>query len=167
MKPRDRAGQDSMASAAPAGHSAPMPMPNSARKRKRNQNAGEKPEMKLQIEYHRIEIISGVLRPIRSASHPEPTPPTSRSHKVTLSRNATSVSGTPNSCEIGTMINRNIVKSNASSVQPSQEAIQAYHWSFVGSFHQAIGTPAGATAVLIADTSSLNSGGQPMLNRRP
>src|SRR3954453_19095937 len=111
MKPRDRAGQDSMASAAPAGHSAPMPMPSSARKRKRNQNAGEKPEMKLQIEYHRIEIISGVLRPIRSARPPEPPAPPPPSHKVTLSKNATSVSGTPNSCEIGTMISRNIVKS--------------------------------------------------------
>src|ERR1700730_2500472 len=160
MKPRERAGQDSIARAAPAGHSAPMPMPNNARNRKRNQNAGEKPAMKLQIEYQRIEIISGVLRPIRSASHPEPTAPTSRSHKVTLSKNATSVSGTPNSCEIGTMIRRNIVKSNASNVQPSQEATQAYHWSFVGSFHQVIGVPAGATAVLIADTTSLNSGGQ-------
>ena len=123
MNPRERAGQDSIARAAPAGHSAPMPMPSSARNRKRNQNAGEKPAMKLQIEYQRIEIISGVLRPIRSASHPEPTAPTSRSHKVTLSKNATSVSGTPNSCEIGTMISRNIVKSNASKVQPSQAAM--------------------------------------------
>src|ERR1700746_1926750 len=135
IKPRERAGQDSIASAAPAGHSAPMPMPSSARNKKRNQNAGEKPATKLQIEYHRIEIISGVLRPIRSASHPEPTAPTSRSHKVTLSKKATSVSGTPNSCEIATMTNRNTVKSNAPNVQPSQEATQAYHWSFVGSFH--------------------------------
>jgi hypothetical protein len=30
MRPRERAGQDSIASAAPAGHSAPMPMPSSA-----------------------------------------------------------------------------------------------------------------------------------------
>ena len=159
MNPRERAGQDSIARAAPAGHSAPMPMPSSARNRKRNQNAGEKPAMKLQIEYQRIEIISGVLRPIRSASHPEPTAPTSRSHKVTLSKNATSVSGTPNSCEIGTMISRNIVKSNASNVQPSQEATQAYHWSFVGSFHQGVGPVAGPTAVLIVDASSLKTGG--------
>src|SRR5438270_197161 len=71
MKPGERAGQDSIASAAPAGHSAPIPMPSSARKRNRNQNVGEKPAMKLQIEYHRIEIISGVLRPTRSASHPD------------------------------------------------------------------------------------------------
>src|ERR1700732_2869271 len=165
MKPRERAGQDSIARAAPAGHSAPMPMPNNARNRKRNKNAGEKPPMKLQIEYHRIEIISGVLRPIRSASHPEPTAPTSRSHKVTLSKNATSVSGTPNSCEIGTMIRRNIVKSNASKVQPSQDATQAYHWSFVGSFHQGIGPLAGLTAVLIVNASFPDSGGQLMLNR--
>src|SRR5689334_13016578 len=161
MKPRERAGQDSIARAAPAGHSAPMPMPSSARNRNRNQNAGEKPEMKLQIEYHRIEIISGVLRPIRSASHPEPTAPTSRSHKVTLSRNATSVSGTPNSCEIGTMISRNIVKSNASNVQPSHDATQAYHWSLVGSFHHGIELAVVPTAVLIVDTSSLTADGAP------
>src|SRR5207245_2430393 len=168
MRPRERAGQDSIARAAPAGHSAPIPMPSSARNRKRNPNVGEKPAMKLQIEYHRIEIISGVLRPIRSASHPEPTAPTSRSHKVTLSKNATSVNGTPNSCEIGTMISRNIVKSNASKVQPSQEATQAYHWSFVGSFHQGIGVVAVSTAVLIVNASSLTAGVQPaVLNPRP
>src|SRR5215831_5662271 len=94
IKPRERAGQDSIASAAPAGHSAPMPMPSSARNRKRNQNAGEKPAMKLQIEYHRIEIISGVLRPMRSASHPDPTAPTNRIHKVSVNTIATSVVGT-------------------------------------------------------------------------
>src|SRR5580700_1715917 len=114
MKPRERAGQDSIARAAPAGHSAPMPMPSS------------------------------------------------RSHNVTLSRNATSVSGTPNSCEIGTMISRNIVKSNASKVQPSHDATQAYHWSFVGSFHHGIGPLAGPTAVLIVDASSLTAGVQPV-----
>src|SRR5438477_8821501 len=124
MKPRVRIGHCSIASAAPAGHSAPMPMPSSVRKINRNMKVGENPAIKLQIEYHRIEIISGVLRPIRSASHPEPTAPTSRNHKVTLSKNATSVSGTPNSCEIGTMIKRNIVKSNASNVQPSQDDTQ-------------------------------------------
>src|SRR6516162_2025672 len=155
MKPRERAGQDSIARAAPAGHSAPIPMPSSARNRKRNQNAGEKPAMKLQIEYHRIEIINGVLRPIRSASQPEPTAPTSRSHNVTLSRNATSVSGTPNSCDIGTIIRRNMVKSNASRVQPSQEATHAYHWSFVGSFHQGTWPVVISAAVLIAGQSSL------------
>src|ERR1700730_15325593 len=157
MKPRERAGHDSIASAAPAGQWSPIPMPSNARNRKRNPNVGEKPAMKLQIEYHRSEIISGVLRPIRSASHPEPTAPTRRSHKVTLNKNATSVSGTPNSCEIGTMISRNIVKSNASNVQPSQDATQAYHWSFVGSFHQGIGVVAVPTAVLIVDTSPLTA----------
>src|SRR6476646_5180378 len=35
------------------------------------------------------------------------------------------------------MINRKIVKSNASRVQPSQAATQASHWSLVGSFHHA------------------------------
>ena len=50
--------------------------------------------MKLQIEYQRIEIISGVLRPTRSASHPEAVAPRSRIHKVTVKIKVTSVSGT-------------------------------------------------------------------------
>ena len=76
MKPRERIGQVSIAKAAPAGHSAPMPMPSRVRKISRNTSVGENPAMKLQTEYQKIEIISGVLRPIRSASQPEPTAPT-------------------------------------------------------------------------------------------
>ena len=127
MKPRERVGQDSIASAAPAGHSAPMPMPSSARKKNRNAKVGEKPAMKLQIEYHRIEIISGVLRPTRSASQPDAVAPTSRSHSVSVKTAVTSVSGTLNSLAIGTMISRKMVKSKASSVQPSHAAHQAIH----------------------------------------
>ena len=55
---------------------------------------GAKPAAKLLSEYHRIEIISGILRPTRSASQPEPTAPTNLSHNVTDSTNATSVKGT-------------------------------------------------------------------------
>src|SRR5438552_1731724 len=136
MKPRDRIGQLSIARAAPAGHSAPMPIPSRVRNTSRNQKVGEKPAMKLQIEYHRIEIISGVLRPIRSASQPAATAPTSRIHRVSVKTIATSVVGTLNSSAIGLMISRNTVKSNASSVQPSQAAHHAYHWSLVGSLYQ-------------------------------
>ena len=74
-----------------------------------------------------IEIISGSLRPTRSATQPDATAPSSRIHKVMVKTAVTSVSGTLNSLAIGTMINRKTVKSNASSVQPSQAAIQAYH----------------------------------------
>ena len=63
MNPRERTGQDSIANDAPAGHSAPMPIPSIARKKNRNAKLGEKPAMKLQIEYHRIEIISGIFPP--------------------------------------------------------------------------------------------------------
>src|SRR6516162_2703018 len=135
MNPRERIGQLSIAKAAPAGHSAPMPKPSSARNTKRNQKVGEKPAIKLQIEYHKIEIISGIRRPTRSPSQPDATAPTNRIHRVTVKMMATSVSGTPNSCEIGSMINRKIVKSKESRVQPSQAATQASHWSLVGSFH--------------------------------
>jgi hypothetical protein len=44
----------------------------------RNVKLGEKPAMKLQIEYHRIESIRGTLRPTRSASQPDATAPISR-----------------------------------------------------------------------------------------
>jgi len=122
MIPRDRAGQDSIARAAPAGHSAPMPMPSRARNRKRKPKVGENPAMKLQSEYQAIESISGVLRPTRSASQPDAHAPTRRIQSVMVKTVATSVRETPNSLEIGTMISRNTVKSNASSVQPSQAA---------------------------------------------
>src|SRR3979409_171592 len=122
MKPRERIGHCSIARAAPAGHSAPMPMPSRVRNTRRNMKLGEKPAMKLQIEYQKIKIISGVLRPIRSASQPEATAPTSPMHKVSVKTLATSVGGTPNSSAIGLMISRKTVKSNASSVQPSHAA---------------------------------------------
>src|SRR5215510_4636952 len=80
MKPRERVGHCSIANAAPAGHSAPMPIPSSARNTNKNMKVGEKPAMKLQSEYQRIEIISGIFRPTRSASQPEAHAPTRRIH---------------------------------------------------------------------------------------
>src|SRR3954452_21339273 len=156
MKPRVRIGQVSIARAAPAGHSAPMPMPSRVRNTSRNTKFGEKPAMKLQIEYHRIEIINGSLRPTRSASHPEATAPTSRIHRVSVKTIATSVVGTWNSSAIGLMISRKTVKSNASRVQPSQAAHQAYHWSLVGSFHHGTEfTVSRSTAVIAAPSPAI------------
>ena len=83
--------------------------------------------LKITGPYVCCQIINGVLRPMRSASHPEPTAPTSRSQRVTVNTAVTSISGTLNDSAIGTMISRKIVKSNASSVQPSQAAIHAIH----------------------------------------
>src|ERR1700728_177973 len=138
MRPRERLAHCSSASEAPTGHSAPMPIPSSARKKNRKAKLGEKPAMKLQIEYQRIEIISGIFRPTRSASQPEATAPTKRIHRVMANTAVTAGNGTLNSCAIGTMISRKMVKSKASSVQPSHAAHQAVHWSLVGSFHQGI-----------------------------
>src|SRR5207237_6921276 len=121
-----------------------------ARNSSRNHRVGENPARKLLSEYQAIEIISGVLRPIRSASQPAPTAPTRRIHKVIVSTNATAASGTSNSWAIGTMINRNTVKSKASSVQPSQAAHHAYHWSLVGSFHQGTVFPASLSPAAIS-----------------
>src|SRR6266436_3855362 len=125
MIPRDRAGQDSIAKAAPAGHSAPMPMPSRARKRKRKAKLGEKPAMKLQTEYHAIEIISGVLRPTRSASQPDPHAPTRRIQSVMVKTAATSVREPPRWGEMCTMMRSNKGKSNGSSFQRSHAAHQA------------------------------------------
>src|SRR5215468_3266142 len=138
MNPRERIGHCSIANAAPAGHSAPMPMPSRVRKTNRNIKVGENPAIKLHTEYQKIEIISGSLRPTRSASQPDATAPTRRIHKVSVKTIATSVVGTWNSSAIGLMISRNTVKSNASRVQPSHAAHHAYHWSLVGSFHHAV-----------------------------
>jgi hypothetical protein len=101
MRPRERAGHNSMARLAPTGHSAPMPMPSAARAIMRNVKLGEKPATKLQIEYQRMESISGVLRPMRSASQPEATAPIKRIQMVTASTAATAVTETPNSPAIG------------------------------------------------------------------
>src|SRR5215471_3115706 len=68
-----------------------MPMPSRVRNRSRNQKVGENPAMKLQIENHAIEIISGFLRPIRSAIQPAAVAPTRRIHKVKVKTIATSV----------------------------------------------------------------------------
>ena len=100
-----------------------MPMPSSVRNSSRNQKVGENPAIKLHTENQAIEIISGVLRPIRSAIQPAAVAPTRRIHKVRVKTIATSVSGTLNSLAIGTMMSRKTVKSKASSVQPSHAAI--------------------------------------------
>src|ERR1700761_4698707 len=139
MKPRERCGQVSIASAAPAGHSAPIPMPNAVRNSNSNQKLGARPANRLQIENQAIEIINGFLRPMRSASQPDAVAPTNRIHRVSVKTTATSVSGTPKSLAIGTISSRKMVKSKASRVQPSQAATQASHWSLVGSFHHGLG----------------------------
>ncbi len=84
---------------------------------------GENPASRLQMEYQRIEIINGARRPNRSANQPDAVAPPSRMISVTEKIAVTSSSGTPNSWEIGTMMRRKTVKSNASSVQPSQAAM--------------------------------------------
>src|ERR1700761_201757 len=137
MKPRERIGQLSIASEAPTGHSAPMPIPSKARKKNSTAKLGAKPARKLQTENQAMEIISGFLRPIRSASQPDAVAPTSRSHKVNVKTAVTAVSGTPNSRAIDAMMKTKIVKSKASSVHPNHAAVHACHCCRLGSRHQA------------------------------
>src|SRR5260221_11224037 len=110
MRPRERAGQDSMASAAPAGHSAPIPMPSSARKKNRNAKVGEKPAMKLQSEYQRMDIISGAFRPIRSAIQPAAVAPTKRSHRVIVNTADSAGKARPHSLGHGNTIKKKNLK---------------------------------------------------------
>ncbi len=53
--------------------------------------------MKLQAEYPRMEIIDGVLRPIRSTIQAAMVASARRIHRVTANTAVTAVSGTPNS----------------------------------------------------------------------
>ena len=76
-----------------------------------------------------------------------------------VNTNATAVSGTPNSSAIGTMTSKKTVKSKASNVHPSQAAHQAYHWSFVGSFHHAMDfEPAALVSIVLPPVSFLTLG---------
>ena len=94
-----------------------------ARQKNRKAKLGEKPAMKLQTEYQMIEIISGALRPMRSAIQQTAiVAPPRRIHNVTANTAVTAVSGTPNSLLIGSMMRRKMVKSNASNVHPIQAA---------------------------------------------
>ena len=93
----------------------------------KNQKLGEKPAIRLHTEYHAIEIISGFLRPIRSANQPAAVAPTNRIHSVNVNTTVTAASGSLNSCAIGSIISRKIVKSKESRVQPSHAATHACH----------------------------------------
>ena len=104
-----------------------MPMPSNVRNKNRNQNDGDTPAIRLHTEYQAIDIMSGFLRPILSANQPEAVAPTRRIHSVSVNTAVTAVSGTWNSFEIGSMISRKTVKSNASSVHPSHAATHACH----------------------------------------
>ena len=115
-----------------------MPIPSRARNRNSNPKLGARPASRLHTENHAIEIISGFFRPMRSASQPDAVAPTSRSQSVMVNTAVTAVSGTLNDWAMGNMSSRKIVKSNESSVHPNHAAIQACHWSLVGSLHQGI-----------------------------
>jgi hypothetical protein len=72
-------------------------------------------------------MMSGVLRPSRSANRPERVAPSSRSHNVAVDTARTLSSGTPNIPKLGIMINSGI---------GCVELQAKPHWSLVGCFHQ-------------------------------
>jgi hypothetical protein len=91
---------------------------------RQNTKLGEKPAQKLQVENQAVEIISGLVCPIRSARHPEPVAPSSRNHKVKVKTAAT---GTLIPCAIGSMMKTKIVELSKSNAHPSHAAVQACH----------------------------------------
>src|SRR3954470_17563608 len=123
MKPRERAGHDSMARVTPEGHSAPMPKPSRMRNTTRNVMVGEKPAMKLQVEYQRIAIINGRVRPTRSPSQPAVVAPNRRMPRVRGAMKASAAGEMANSDATDLRMKKKIAKSNAPSVQPSRAAM--------------------------------------------
>src|SRR5438105_2726955 len=85
-----------------------------------------------QTENQTIEIISGHLRPKRSASQPATNEPSRRTSRVAVTDAAVEVMVTPNSCAIFGMTRKKIEKSKASSTQPNQAAASAAQASRVG-----------------------------------
>ena len=136
--PRLRAGQLSIASVVPAVHSAPMKKPNRVRMTSTNANDGASATRPSHSEKPRIDSISGNRRPKRSASAPAAKPPASRAINVRVIDPVVARVLTPNSSPISFMTRKKMVKSKASSTQPDQAAVNAYHWRRVGSFHQGI-----------------------------
>ena len=99
MERRERWGQVSIASAAPAGDSAPIPIPNALRNSSNNQKLGARPASNCRPKTRQSKIINGLRRPIRSASQPDAVGPTSLIHKVNVKTTATSVTSTPECSE--------------------------------------------------------------------
>ena len=92
--PRLRAGQFSIASVAPEVHSAPMPKPNSVRSARIQPNDGAKAMAPSHTANQTSEIMSGNLRPQRSATEPAATPPTRRRSNVSVIELAVAVTPT-------------------------------------------------------------------------
>jgi hypothetical protein len=63
-------------------NSASEPIPSNTRKENRKADVGEKRELKLQIEYQRREITSGISSSALSASHRDAVTPNRRSEGV-------------------------------------------------------------------------------------
>src|SRR5579883_1889661 len=87
---------------------------------------------------HSSDSISGSLRPYRSATQPETSPPASRTSKVSVIEPPTAAMPTLKSAAMYFITSKKIVKSKASSTQPDQAAKKEAHWARVGCFHHGV-----------------------------
>ena len=139
IMPRERTGQVSIASAArpaippPCRYRAARGTGTDRRKSARSQRQS------CASEYHKIEIISGILRRPGRRANPSPTAPTQpqpqchRQHERDLGQ-----------WDVKFLRDRHHDQQEHGEVEgiecPTQPAAhQASHWSFVGSFHHGIG----------------------------
>ena len=102
----------------PAAHTPPMPIPNSARIANSIAYDEEKPPRNEKTEYHRIENMSGPLRPHRSAAVPAPMPPATRKISVIVPSAPASALSTVKLRWMSTRRNVRMVKSNPSRTHP-------------------------------------------------
>ena len=81
--PRWRSGQVSETSAAPLAHSPPIPMPRQMRKIASSSAELANPQAAVNTEYSSTLAISARVRPQRSASTPNVSPPAAAASSVT------------------------------------------------------------------------------------
>src|SRR5215472_14314110 len=106
-------------------HSPPMPMPYNARMIRKNVKLGEKPQASSTTEKKTTLVINGMRRPYRSVISPKTSAPTGRITSVTNNDATISPFATWNSWASRSIRKTTTKKSNASSVQPRNEAATA------------------------------------------
>src|SRR3954452_25232643 len=82
-RPRLEDGHDSDTSAAPLDHTPPIPKPRNVRRITNCASVLANPQRNVKTEYNATLIISARVRPKRSATRPEMTPPTAAAISIT------------------------------------------------------------------------------------
>ena len=169
-RPRVGAGHDSDTSAAPLAHSPPMPSPRQTRNVASCQRFLDKPQSAVKIEYRRTLAIKARLRPYRSANTPNTNPPTAAATSV-MEPSAPPCSFVRfRSAMIEASRSENNITSNASSIQPSEAAMNARCARSSADRHQPKSGTSGRSDRFDRDPCGFESGadgrGEPIRARR-